>query len=233
MSTGSNTERAPYSRCRAVFTFDRTGVPTRPKLPQWEAQSTNVQCVQPVNTGWPCCASLPESGALRPAPLSVPPADEPRRSQSPSTPSRRMLWAGAPASFGRHIDSILINFGGPSQRAVGLVVVAYRTCRARLAALFSWDCLGRLKFSECIWRFRLMLNQLFLQLPLRLQVEFLVPALRLACLFPEAVGPTLDLMSGRSLHCSSPGASERQRRRVAVGKSKQVGNVPYRGGGPL
>jgi hypothetical protein len=53
-------------------------------------------------------------GALRPARLSVPPADEPRRSQSPSTPSRRMLWAGAPASFGRHIDSILINFGGPS-----------------------------------------------------------------------------------------------------------------------
>jgi hypothetical protein len=35
------------------------------------------------------------------------------------------LWVGSPASFARRIDFILINFGGPSWRAVGLVVVAF------------------------------------------------------------------------------------------------------------
>jgi len=48
----------------------------------WEAQSTNARCARPVNTGWPCCASLPDGGASRTVLLSVPPAGEPKRSLS-------------------------------------------------------------------------------------------------------------------------------------------------------
>ena len=64
------TERAPYSRCpRSVshlpgqwFLPDLSAHNRRARI--WEAQSTNVRCARPVNTGWPCCAPLPESGAF-------------------------------------------------------------------------------------------------------------------------------------------------------------------------